>query len=895
MTRSTNESLAIAERNLFDAEASSSNNTGANPPTPPKTLHEHSHPNPSGFQNPITLSTEQTGRIVDSRDIWLIQKTCTFQGLRNEDPLCHIKHYLSIVDNIQADGATRDISRLRFFHFSLKGKAAEWLDRIPSAQITTWDQLVSRFLDHFFLVGRTSSLRDLILRFKHEDDEPIKSAWIRFQDLIKQVPHYGIQKWLLVQIFHDNISQDNRRKLDQFAQFRFNSLTKEEGWNRIEEYVQYQNDLWDDLSPTMNVSSISEAMQPTLRGSLKRACNQISYLEAPTREVGLKNPYLICDYCGGSHEADECKQTNLAEQYRKELHEQFSQILSTIRKSETLEPEILTFAITTRSRVSTQDPPFPAILRPTFANHTEGATEKERPEDAEPSTLHEPAPRPSIFYQPSKSSNLPFLSRLKKQKKDDEDERLLSIFKQIHINLSFLEAMIHMPKGAKVLKDLISHKEKLEKAASSVKLSEECSAIIQRSLPQKEGGPGSFTLPCLIRPLATEEEEEDSNEVLAVSFYPRTEPVEPLKWKAPENRLKPSSVEPPKLELKKLPKHLELLEVLRSHKGAIAWSIADIKGTDSSFCTHKILMEDEFKPSVQPQRRVNPNIKEVVKKEVIKLLDARLIYLISDSPWVSPVQVIPKKGGMTVMLERLAGNEYYCFLDGVSGYFQILVAYEDQEKTTFTCPYRTFAYKRMPFELCNAPTTIQRCMTSIFHELIEDSMKICDKKGAKNLAADHLSRFENPNLRKLTKAEIRDLFLEERLMAISDKNNEPWHYFWDEPFLFKQCADRIIRRCVAGDEAAQILRQCHSGLSRGHHGIATTARKVFEAGFYWPHIFRDVCKLVQGIDFMGPFPLSNRNKYILVAIDYVSKWVEAQAFPTNDAQNVVNFLKRPVA
>ncbi|GKD65801.1 DNA-directed DNA polymerase [Tanacetum coccineum] len=173
------------------------------------------------------------------------------------------------------------------------------------------------------------------------------------------------------------------------------------------------------------------------------------------------------------------------------------------------------------------------------------------------------------------------------------------------------------------------------------------------------------------------EEEEASNKVLAVSFYPRTEPVEPLEWKAPENRLKPSSVEPPKLELKELPEHLEyaflqennqlpvvissalstvekarLLEVLRNHKGAIAWSIANIKGIDSSFCTHKILMEDEFKPSVQPQRRVNLNIKEVVKKEVIKLLDAGLIYPISDSPWVSPVQVVPKKGGMTVVKNK---------------------------------------------------------------------------------------------------------------------------------------------------------------------------------------------------------------------------------------------------
>ncbi|GJQ99996.1 reverse transcriptase domain-containing protein [Tanacetum coccineum] len=163
-------------------------------------------------------------------------------------------------------------------------------------------------------------------------------------------------------------------------------------------------------------------------------------------------------------------------------------------------------------------------------------------------------------------------------------------------------------------------------------------------------------------------------------------------------------------------------------------------------------MEENAKPVVQHQRRVNPKIHEVIKQEVIKLLDAGLIYPISDSPWVSPVHCVPKKGGITVvkneeneliptrlvtgwrvcidyrklndatrkdhfplpfmdqMLERLAGNEYYCFLDGFSGYFQIPIDPLDQEKTTFTCPYGTFAYRRMPFGLCNAPGTFQRTM-----------------------------------------------------------------------------------------------------------------------------------------------------------------------------------------
>ena len=236
----------------------------------------------------------------------------------------------------------------------------------------------------------------------------------------------------------------------------------------------------------------------------------------------------------------------------------------------------------------------------------------------------------------------------------------------------------------------------------------------------------------------------------------------------------PSVEQPPKMEQKPLPSHLKyaylgiastlsviisaslteleeekLLRVLRDHKHALGWSPTDLKGIRPSMCMHRILLEEGYKPLVEAQWRLNSTMKEVVRKEVLKWLDTRVIYPVSDSAWVSPVQVVPKKGGTTVirtennillpsrtvtwwricidyrklnkatrkdhfplpfldqMLDRLADHEYYCFLDGYSSYNQIVIALKDQEKTTFTCPYGTFAFRRMLFGICNALDTFQ--------------------------------------------------------------------------------------------------------------------------------------------------------------------------------------------
>nr|GEU81457.1 reverse transcriptase domain-containing protein [Tanacetum cinerariifolium] len=501
-----------------------------------------------------------------------------------------------------------------------------------------------------------------------------------------------------------------------------------------------------------------------------------------------------------------------------------------------------------------------------------------------------------------------------------------------------------------------------------------------------------------------------------------------------------------------------LIKVLMSHKRAIAWKLSDIQGINPKFCTHKILMEEDYKPAVQHQRRVNPKIHDVIKKEVEKFLDAGLIYPISNSPWVSPVHCVPKKGGFTVveneeneliptrlvtgwrvcidyqklneatrkdhfplpfmdqMLERLARNEYYCFLDSFSGYFQIPIDPRDQEKTTFTCPYGTFAYHRMPFGLCNALGTFQRCMLAIFHDMVKKTMevfmddfsvfgnsfenglsrlnkmlqrcedtnlcliweksnfmvkegivlghkiskngievdkakvdviaklphpttvkdcikafqmlkkklteapiliapnwdlpfelmcdtsdfaigcqgkiapvglllqefdfKVLDTKGVENLAADHLSRLENPYENVLDPKEINETFPFETLSIVTFRGDSsaPWfadfvnyhaanfivkgmssqqknkffkdvkHYFWDDRFLFKIYADQVIRQCVHGKKALDILEACHNGPTGGHHGANLTTKNVFDAGFFWPTIYKDAHEFVKNYD-----------------------------------------------
>ena len=235
--------------------------------------------------------------------------------------------------------------------------------------------------------------------------------------------------------------------------------------------------------------------------------------------------------------------------------------------------------------------------------------------------------------------------------------------------------------------------------------------------------------------------------------------------------------------------------------------------------------------------------------------------------------------------------------------------------------------------------------------LQEFHIEIRDKSGAENLVADHLSRIE----RASDPFPVQDSFPDEQLLQLQGKNISPWfadmvnflvagvlpayftraqsdklkseskYYVWDDPYLWKLCSDQIIRRCVSDHEFHSILSFCHTFACGGHFGSQRTARKVLDSGLYWPTLFHDAylfcksceqcqrtgtishrnempqqpmlsCEIfdVWGIDFMGPFPVSFGFIYILLAVDYVSKWVEAKATRTDDSKVVVDFVRSQI-
>nr|GEV86380.1 reverse transcriptase domain-containing protein [Tanacetum cinerariifolium] len=566
-----------------------------------------------------------------------------------------------------------------------------------------------------------------------------------------------------------------------------------------------------------------------------------------------------------------------------------------------------------------------------------------------------------------------------RDKANDQREKFFQIFKDLNFNISFADAFILMPKFGSSIKSLLTNKDKLCELARTP-LNEHCSAVLLKKLPKKLGDPGKFLILCDFPILAECLALADLgvsinlmpffvwNKLSLPNFSPTCMTLEltdrsiscPVRV-AEDVFVKVGTFyfsgdfvvinfdADPRVPLilgrSFLKTRRALIDVFEDDPTSpeVDQSYLDSEG-DILFL--KAFMNDD--PSLPPPNQ--ENYLPEVRKE-LQICEAKSNKSSIDEP--------PE-----VEIKDLPPHLEYAFLEGDDKLPVIIVKYLCMEEKTTLITVLKSHKRAITWKLFNIKGIDPKFLVTKFswkrtlnqcHKISKEEIEIDKAKVDVITNLPHPTTIkENPHQNVLDPKEINESFPLETLNLVSTRGNSstPWfadfanyharnfvlngmssqqkrkffkdvkHYFWDDPFLFKICDDQVIRKCVYGQEAIDILKACHYGPTKGHHGPIYTAKKVFDSGFYWPTIYRDaqdlvincdvfqrqgkisqkdemlqnsirVCEIFDlwGIDFMGPFSSSRGNKYILVVVDYLLKWVEAKALPTNYARVVCKFLK----
>ncbi|GJS37424.1 reverse transcriptase domain-containing protein [Tanacetum coccineum] len=651
--------------------------------------------------------------------------------------------------------------------------------------------------------------------------------------------------------------------------------------------------------------------------------------------------------------------------------------------------------ITTRSGVAYKGPTIPTtssspkvVERETEVTKDTVHVETQIP-NSEPVVA--PVEAPVSAPKPNPKPSIPYPSRLNDQKlrekANNQMEKFFQIFQDLHFDISFADALILMPKFASTIKSLLSNKEKLFELARTP-LNEHCSAVLLKKLPEKLGDPDKFLIPC---------DFPGMDVCLALADLGASINLMPLSvWKKlslPE--LTPTCMT---LELadRSISRSIGVAEYVSVKVGKFHF-LANFVVVDfdadprfplilgRSFLKTERALIDVYEGeltlrvgnkavtfNLDPTSRYSSNYDdnsvnrivfigaELVRSNLNKFLDFSVIqshthlgtncfYL--SSSHTTPFEGIVHRGATKTKHFQPIHYASKTMTDAQAHYTTtekelLAVVYAFEKFWSYLVLSKSIVYTdhsalKYLFAKQDAKPRLLRWVLL----LQEFDIIIRDKKGAENLAADHLSRLENPHQSVLDKKEINETFPLETLSMVSFRGDSstPWfadfanyhagnfvvkgmssqqknkffkdvkHYFWDDPFLFKICADQVIRRCVHGQEAIDILKACHNGPTGGHHGPNYTAKKVFDSGFYWPTIYRDahdlvkscdscqrhgkisqkdempqnaiqVCEIfdVWGIDFMGPSDFT-RNKYIHWLSTTLSKIVNAAGTKINNA------------
>nr|GEX00129.1 reverse transcriptase domain-containing protein [Tanacetum cinerariifolium] len=730
-----------------------------------------------------------------------------------------------VVPAITADNFELKHGLLTLVHSS--SAARIWLEKEPPRLIFTWDELVSKFINQFFPPSKTTSLHNEITNFQQRLDESFSEAWDRFKDLLRACPH------------HDKMPRECLAIIESKSKVRYSR------YKTIVSKVS-TNASTSGVSP--DVAELKDMVKALLLD--KKSQNQS---HAPVKAVEES-----CVTCGGAHSypyqapayqapapqtqgvskenfpANDAVIKNMQTQGQN-MQNQLTNLTDLITKfvnysastssSGTLPSNMIANpksdlkAITTRSEV-TKD-----TVNPTNNGNTKDvqpqAVQSESPVSTSKlvtSLIFEPAIAPISASKPNPKASIPYPSRRNdernREKANNQIKKFYKIFKDMSFEISFTDALILMPKFASTLKALIENKEKLSEMARTP-LNEHCSMVLLKKLPEKLGDPGKFLIPCDFSGMA---------ECLALAYLGASINLMPFSmWK--------------RLYLSDLTPACMTLELAGRSISRPVGVEEDVYVKVGSFYFPADFVVVDFD--------ADPRVPLILERSFLKT-ERDLIDVFEEHSVHGPF-----RPSISVSKERFKG---------------------EIAPIGFTSPR--------------------------FH------FKVIDTKGAKNLAADHLSRLENPHQNVLDPKEINESFPLETLNLVSTRGNQstPWfadfanyhvgnfivkgmssqqkskffkdvkHYFWDDPHLFKICADQVIRRCVSGQEAIEILKACHSGPTGGHHGPNYTARKVFDSGFYWPAIYRDTQDLVKNYDvFQRQGKISQRDDMPQNSIQYSQK------------------------
>nr|GEZ43322.1 reverse transcriptase domain-containing protein [Tanacetum cinerariifolium] len=545
-----------------------------------------------GYEDAIVVPPINANNFEFKQTLINLVQSNQFTG--RQDPHNHLRFFNKVTSTFRHPEVPNTTIKLLLFPFYLEGEARIWLDKEPPCSILTWEDLVSKFINQFFPPSKTTYLRNEIINFLQKLNETCNEAWERFKDLLMQCPHHGFSELHQLDTFYNALNTNDQDALDSAAGGNFLDKIPRECLSIIESKskVRYSRSRVTDSrvstnsplpsssspSHSFDLQQIAASLEDKLDIQMNRFEKSLNDMKAfVTPTASIKAVEEVCVTCGANHSYKHCPLTRGKEFLI--FHDNIQQFQTAAVRNFVQGNHFIA------------DPRVPLIHGRPFLSTAyalidvyEGEITLRHDEQSLTLTCGD---TPSISYNNFDSLN----------------------------KVDLIDAPCE-----EYSQEVLGFSDVVAKADAFIAIDDEpISSEIDATYYDLEGD--ILILEALLNsdPLPPFPNQKQNFLVIHKD----------LKVIEPKENDKSSNDEPPEVELKDLPPHLELTR-----------------------------------------------------------------------------------------------NKYYCFLDGFSGYFQISIDPKDQEKTTFTCPYGTFAYKRMPFGLCNAPGTFQRCMMAIFHDMIEQTMEV---------------------------------------------------------------------------------------------------------------------------------------------------------------------------